>query len=77
MYILVRYNKCIPNTRKTTQKVFILICVRRLATAGQHGPRKLIYDVFMPRYSWNTVKVGIKHQLINLSNMFDALIYLK
>ena len=74
MYILVRYNKFIPSTRKTTQKVFILICVRRLATAGQHGRRKLIYDVFIPRYSWNTVKVGIKHQLISLSNMFDALI---
>jgi hypothetical protein len=72
MYILARYNKFIPNTRKTTQTLFILICVRRLATAGQHGPRKLIYDVLIPRYSWNTVKVGIKHQLISLSNMFDA-----
>jgi hypothetical protein len=72
MYILVRYNKFIPNTRKTTQKVFILICVRCVAAAGQRGRRKLIYDVFIPRYSWNTVKVGIKHQLISLSNMLDS-----
>ena len=51
MYILVRYNTFIQNTRKTTQKVFSLICVKRLATAGQHGRRKLIYDVFIPRFS--------------------------
>jgi hypothetical protein len=51
MYILVRYNKFIQNIRKATQKVFILIHVRCLATAGQHGRRKLIYDVFIPRYS--------------------------
>ena len=72
MYILVRYNKCIQHTCKATQKVFNLICVRCVATAGQHGRRKLIYDVFIPRYSWNTVKVGIKHQLISISNMVDA-----
>jgi hypothetical protein len=48
------------------------LCI--VSTAGQHGRRKLLYDVFIPWYSWNTVKVGIKHQLINLSNMFDALI---
>ena len=72
MNILVRYNKFIQNTRKTPQKVFILICVRCLASAGQHGRRILIYDVLIPRYSWNTVKVGIKHKLINLSNMLDA-----
>jgi hypothetical protein len=25
-----------------------------------------IYNLFTPRYSWNTAKVGVKHQSINV-----------
>jgi hypothetical protein len=49
--------------------------VLHVANLKYIGAITCIYNLFMPRYSWNTAKVGIKHQTINQSLILNIQIY--